>query len=141
MQLTLTGEYAIRAMIYMASKPDGTAFTILEISSENNIPDQFLRKIIALLSSSGIINSQRGRGGGVKLNRPAKEITPLEIIETVEGEMALNKCLIDKEFCSNDRWCSVHTLWCDAQKNLKKILSSKTIYQLARENEERKQKL
>ena len=55
--------------------------------------------------------------------------------------MALNKCLIDKAFCSNDRWCTVHTLWCDAQKKLRIILSSKSIAELARENEERKKKL
>ena len=93
------------------------------------------------LSNAGLIHSQKGNGGGIKLGKPALEITPLEIIEAVEGEMALNKCLIDKAFCSNDRWCTVHTLWCDAQKKLRIILSSKSIAELARENEERKKKL
>jgi len=141
MQLTLTGEYAIRAMIHLASGKDDSIFRISEISYVNNIPEKFLRKIIPQLSNAGLIRSQRGIGGGIKLGKPALEITPLEIIEAVEGEMALNKCLIDKAFCSNDRWCTVHTLWCDAQKKLRIILSSKSIAELARENEERKKKL
>ncbi len=140
MQLTLTGEYAIRAMIHLASGKDDSIFRISEISDVNNIPEKFLRKIIPQLSNAGLIQSQRGIGGGIKLGKPALEITPLEIIEAVEGEMALNKCLIDKAFCSNDRWCTVHTLWCDAQKKLRIILSSKSIAELARENEERKKK-
>ena len=141
MQLTLTGEYAIRAMIHLASGKDESIFRISDISDVNNIPEKFLRKIIPQLSSAGLIQSQRGNGGGIKLGKSALEITPLEIIEAVEGEMALNKCLIDKTFCSNDRWCTVHTLWCDAQKKLRIILSSKSIAELARENEERKKKL
>jgi Rrf2 family protein len=141
MQLTLTGEYAIRAMIHLASGKDDSIFRISEISYVNSIPEKFLRKIIPQLSNAGLIRSQRGIGGGIKLGKPALEITPLEIIEAVEGEMALNKCLIDKAFCSNDRWCTVHTLWCDAQKKLRIILSSKSIAKLARENEERKKKL
>lgn len=141
MQLTLTGEYAIRAMIHLASGNDGSIFQIAEISTANNIPEKFLRKIIPQLSSSGLICSQRGIGGGIKLGKSALNITPLEIIEAVEGKMALNKCLIDKAFCSNERWCTVHTLWCDAQKNLRIVLSSKSIAELALENEERKKKL
>jgi len=141
MQLTLTGEYAIRAMIHLASGKDDSIFRISEISNTNSIPEKFLRKIIPQLSNAGLINSQRGIGGGIKLGKSASAITPLEIIEAVEGEMALNKCLIDKAFCSNERWCTVHTLWCEAQNNLRTILSSKSIAELALENERRKSKL
>jgi Rrf2 family protein len=110
MQLTLIGEYAIRAMIHLATGKDDSIFRISEISSLNNISDNFLRKIIPQLSNAGLIRSRRGIGGGIESGKPALEITPLEIIEAAEGEMALNKCLIDKAFCSDDRWCMVHTL-------------------------------
>lgn len=138
MQLTLTGEYAIRAMIYIVAVEENVLCKISEISSLNNIPEKFLRKIIPQLANAGLIKSQRGIGGGIKLGKPSNQITPLDVIIAVEGEMALNKCLIDKQFCSNERWCTVHTLWCDAQKNLKLILSSKSIAQLAKENKEKK---
>ncbi len=140
MQLTLTGEYAIRAMIHLAGGDANTVFRISEVSEINGIPEKFLRKIISQLSTCGLIQSQRGIGGGIKLGKPASAITPLDIIEAVEGKMALNKCLIDKAFCSNQRWCTVHTLWCEAQTKLKEILSSKSIEELAYENEVRKKK-
>ena len=141
MQLTLTGEYAVRAMIHLAANKDDSTSKISDISLINDIPEKFLRKIISQLSSAGLILSQRGIGGGIKLGRSADSITPLEIIQAVEGDMALNKCLIDKTFCSDQRWCTIHTLWCEAQAQLKEILSSKSIAQLAKESEERKKKV
>jgi Rrf2 family protein len=138
MQLTLTGEYAIRAMIYMAGKPFGTSFTIAEIASSNRVPDKFLRKILPQLATSGLIQSQRGKGGGVKLKMQAEDITPLHIIQAIDGDMALNKCMIDNDFCSDSRWCSMHVLWAEAQKNLKKILSGKSVAELAKESEKKR---
>jgi len=134
MQLTMTGEYALRAMLYICSKPKGSIFQISEISTTNEIPESFLRKIIPQLNKSGILQSQRGIGGGISLLKAAEEFTPLEIIETVEGEIGLNKCLISSDFCSNEKWCSVHILWSEAQKKLKESLSAKTMAQLAEEN-------
>jgi Rrf2 family protein len=138
MQLTLTGEYALRAMIYIASKPFGTNFTIGEIAQKNRIPDKFLRKILPQLCTYDLLISQRGKGGGIKLKLSADQITPLHIIQAIEGEMALNKCMIDNDFCSDSRWCSMHVLWAEAQKNLKTVLSSKSIAELAKESENRR---
>jgi len=138
MQLTLTGEYAIRAMIYIAGKPFGTSFTIAEIASSNKIPDKFLRKILPQLSSAGLLQSQRGKGGGIRLKINAADITPLNVIQAIDGDMALNKCLIDNDFCTDSRWCSMHVLWAETQKNMKKVLSSKSLAELAQESEHKR---
>jgi Rrf2 family protein len=137
MQLTMTGEYALRAMLYICSYPMGTFFQISDIAIKNDIPDNFLRKIIPRLCKAGILRSQRGTSGGVSLLKHSKEITPLHVIETVEGEMALNKCLIGSDFCSKERWCSVHILWCETQQKIKEMLSGKTFEELAKTNSER----
>jgi len=138
MQLTLTGEYAIRAMIYIAGKPFGTSFTIAEIASSNKIPDKFLRKILPQLSSAGLLQSQRGKGGGIRLKINAADITPLNVIQAIDGDMALNKCLIDNDFCTDSRWCSMHVLWAETQKNMKKVLSGKSLAELAQESEHKR---
>ncbi len=134
MQLTMTGEYALRAMLYICSKSKGTIFQISDISSTNDIPENFLRKIIPHLNKSGILQSQRGIGGGISLMKSAEKITPLDIIESVEGEIGLNKCLISSDFCSNKKCCPVHVIWANAQKKLKEMLAAKTMAQLADEN-------
>jgi Rrf2 family transcriptional regulator, iron-sulfur cluster assembly transcription factor len=132
----MIGEYALRAMLYICSKPFGTSYQISEIAEKNDIPDNFLRKIIPLLKKATLLNSQRGNGGGITLQKKAEDITPLEIINAVEGPILLNKCLVHDKFCSRDDFCSFHTLWADAQQQLKDKLASKNLYELAIENKE-----
>ncbi len=141
MQLTLAGEYAIRTMIHLAENADNELITISEIATEQQIPDKFLRKIIIKLCRAGLIKTYRGNGGGITFAKDPDDITPLEIIQAIEGPLALNKCLIDKAFCSNTRWCSVHTLWCDLQTLMRQKLASKSIKQLAIESAQRRAKL
>ena len=141
MQLTLAGEYAIRTMIHLVENESKETTTIFEISKTQEIPEMFLRKIIPLLSSAGLIKTKKGKHGGVSLAKNPDTITPLEIIQVVEGPIALNKCLIDKEFCSDIRWCSVHTIWCELLVEMKKKLSSKSIKQIAVESNIRRNSL
>lgn len=141
MQLTLAGEYAIRTMIHLVENESKETTTIFEISKTQEIPEMFLRKIIPLLSSAGLIKTKKGKQGGVSLAKNPDTITPLEIIQVVEGPIALNKCLIDKEFCSDIRWCSVHTIWCELLVEMKKKLSSKSIKQIAVESNIRRNSL
>ena len=90
----MIGESAIRAMLYICSKPFGTSYQISEIAEKNDIPDNFLRKIIPLLKKATLLNSQSGNGGGITLMKKAEKITPFEIMDAVEGPILLNKCLI-----------------------------------------------
>lgn len=138
MQLTLAGEYAIRTMIHLAENEDRDIITIKEIAEQQNIPEKFLRKIIPQLCAAGLIKSYKGNGGGISFQKKPEEITPFEIIQAVEGPLALNKCLIDREFCSNTRWCSVHTLWCELLAMMRQKLSSKSIKELAMESKLRR---
>lgn len=130
MQLTMTGEYAVRAMMHIASLPKGTVAQIPSISQEWEIPEKFLRKIVAKLTRGGLLHSHRGAGGGISLGKAAKKITLLDVIELVEGPMALNKCLINPRFCRRTNTCSVHVVWCEAQTAMRCILNSRTLAEL-----------
>lgn len=138
MQLTLAGEYAIKTMLHLAGKSDSELITINEIATIQKIPEKFLRKIIPKLCNAGLVKTIKGKNGGITLARDGSTITPLEIIQAVEGPLALNKCLIDKEFCSNTRWCSVHTIWCDLLVEMRRKLSGKSIKELAEESLKRR---
>jgi len=125
-------------MIHLAENEDREIVTIKEIAELQNIPEKFLRKIIPQLCNAGLIKSYKGIKGGVSFAKSPETITPYDIIQAVEGPLALNKCLIDKEFCSNTRWCSVHTLWCDLLALMRHRLSSKSIKDLALESMRRR---
>jgi Rrf2 family iron-sulfur cluster assembly transcriptional regulator len=99
MQITMLGEYAIRTMMYLASCGENTIVNIKEVSNMWDIPESFLRKIIPKLTRAGYISSHRGKNGGIYLARPAETITPLDIIESVEGEISLNRCVLFPEEC------------------------------------------
>ncbi|HMK37902.1 MAG TPA: Rrf2 family transcriptional regulator [Bacteroidota bacterium] len=131
MQLSMTGEYAVRTMIHLAALPSGELVQICDISREWDIPEGFLRKIVAQLSKDGLILSRRGAGGGITLSRPAEALTLLDVIEAVEGKVFLNKCLIAPGMCRFNPACAVHLLWCDAQRSLRTILAGKTLAELA----------
>lgn len=138
MQLTMTGEYAIRAMLHLASLPPGTSTQINEIAYLWEIPENILRKIISQLAKAQLIYTQRGIGGGIRLSQPADKLTLLDVIEVVEGKIYLNKCLIGPDFCSRTSWCAVHIVWCEVQQKMKEILSSRSLAELVAINEVRK---
>jgi Rrf2 family iron-sulfur cluster assembly transcriptional regulator len=131
LQLTMTGEYAVRAMIHLAALPPDVTAQIDDISREWDVPETFLRKIMSQLSRNGLVVTYRGNGGGVELARPAHTITLLEVIESMEGTLALNACIADPNMCHRVPGCAVHQVWCEAQQKLREILSSRTLADLA----------
>ena len=137
MQLTMEGEYAVRAMMHIASLPKGAVARIPDISTEWDIPETFLRKIVAKLAKGRLLHSHRGAGGGLSLAKAARKITLLDVIELVEGPMALNKCLINPHFCRRTKSCSVHVVWCEAQTAMRCILGSRTLAELVATDEHR----
>jgi Rrf2 family transcriptional regulator, iron-sulfur cluster assembly transcription factor len=134
MQLTMSREYAVRAMIHLAGLPEGSVVQISEISTAWDIPETFLRKIVAQLAKAGLITSQRGQGGGIQLAMPAEVLTVLDVIEAIEGKIYLNKCLMANDQCPRTTWCQVHTVWAEAQQAIKTILARKSLRQLALES-------
>ena len=134
MQITMLGEYAIRTIVHLATCGENTVVHIREISARWSIPESFLRKIIPKLNRAGFIGTIRGNNGGIYLNRPADSITPLDIIESVEGEISLNRCVLFPAECRHSEYCSMHSLWQEARIQLRKILSSQSIDELVQKN-------
>ena len=137
----MSGEYAVRAMLHLATENSNKNVQIQDISKKWDIPENFLRKIIPLLAKVGLVMSVRGSGGGIKLGKSSKKITALDVIEAVEGKIFLNKCLFSEDICDRSDWCSMHEVWEEAQESLKKVLKSKSIAQLATTNSERIQNI
>lgn len=130
MKVTRASDYAIRALIHMAQKPIGTTFMRSELAGECDIPDSFLGKILQNLAKSEILSSERGKKGGFKIAKDLSLITVYDIISAIEGDIALNKCIFDEEFCSLVHSCTAHVMWGDIQDNLVSMLKSYTLAKL-----------
>ncbi|WKZ33039.1 MAG: Rrf2 family transcriptional regulator [Thermodesulfobacteriota bacterium] len=141
LQLTRNGEYAVRAVLYLASQPPGKPALITEISESQEVPKSYLSKIMQHLVRAGLVRSRRGINGGFTLARPAESITLKETIEAVEGPIHLNICLIKKGECHRDDFCPVHPVWQEAQRRLSEVLDGKSMADLARDGEAIKNRL
>jgi Rrf2 family transcriptional regulator, iron-sulfur cluster assembly transcription factor len=132
MELTRGGEYGLRGLVYLAKLPTTDAALLSEIAKRLSIPERFLAKIFQRLSKVGILRSTRGSGGGFSLGRPANEITMREIIEALEGPIALNRCLRRAGECEREEVCPLHRVWQKAQEGLFEILNTTTMEDLAK---------
>ncbi len=131
-RLTKAGEYGLRAIRYLVENGDETRISIGDISIEKKIPEPFLRKLFKPLVQQGIINSTRGVSGGVRLARKPEDISVLEVVEALEGPLALNECLLDEVSCEFLDECGMHDIWEEAQTAMAKVLRSKNITNLTK---------
>jgi Rrf2 family transcriptional regulator, iron-sulfur cluster assembly transcription factor len=133
MQVTREGDYGIRSVLYLARQPFKKVSFVNEISEEYKIPRSFLAKILQKLVKAKIVRSYRGVRGGFSLAKEAGDITVLDVLETIEGKMALNVCLTDKKKCSFLKRCPTHGLWKNAQSKLSDLLKNTTFEDLAKQ--------
>ncbi len=124
-------DYAIRAMICLARKTGEGASLVRDISAEMDVPPALLAKILQDFSKLGLVSSQRGKGGGFQLSRPAKKISLLEIITAVDGPISINRCIIERGSCGREPFCTVHPVWKKIQQNIKKDLEGVNLHQLS----------
>ena len=93
MQLTRYTDYALRVLIYLAHKDD--LATIGEISAAYRVSENHLMKIVHGLAKLGYVATLRGKGGGMKLARPAGQINLGEVVRDTEETLHVVECLAD----------------------------------------------
>jgi Rrf2 family protein len=152
MEITRQADYAVRAVRYLAilegqylkknpemrtvepAKRDkenkNMAATSL-IAKEQNIPASFLAKIISTLLKAKILETSRGAHGGVSLARPPSEISLLDVVEAIDGEILLNECVAHSGRCSMEESCPLEPIWSEAQAVLVDKLRSTTFDQFS----------
>jgi Rrf2 family iron-sulfur cluster assembly transcriptional regulator len=134
--LSATCKYGIRAVIFIASRPDQKINTGLkQISDELRIPLPYLAKILQVLSRKKILHSSKGPHGGFYLLIPAAKLTLMDIIEAIDGGDFFDSCYVTGEKCNFDQpdkgVCILHNDLRKEKDNLSKFFSSKTIEDLA----------
>ncbi len=125
MQLTREADYALRTMLEVAAQPFGELTTTVHVSRRRLIPRPFVRKIVPRLAASGLLESRRGRRGGLVLGRPAADITLLQVIDAVrEDTLAVNECVLRPEACALVRTCPIHEICVEARDRLVELFGS-----------------
>lgn len=105
MRLTVYSDYALRLLMYLAVRGDGLA-TIPEIARAYSISSNHLMKVVHQLGQAGYIDTVRGRGGGMRLARPAIDIVLGDVIRFTEPDMDIVPCFTaDNQDCPLRRVC------------------------------------
>lgn len=130
-ELTRKGEYAIRGIVYLASRPSDQVCLLSDIAAAVDVPQTFLAKIFQQFSKLGLVRSYRGTGGGFTLGRSPDKISLLEVVEAVEGPIIPNRCVIGEEECDRSSTCRVHPVWLVVQFQVRDILMKITLKELA----------
>jgi Rrf2 family protein len=130
LRLTNAGDYAIRSMIFIASLPEDAVVLRSEICETQKIPSSFMAKILRSLVRAQLLRSTRGVNGGFSLARPASKVTLLDILESIEGPLALTDCVPSPEECEHSMNCPANAVWGRVQNSIKEILRSSTLEDL-----------
>jgi Rrf2 family protein len=126
-QISRKVDYALRALIYLARHDGERACALGTIAADIDVSPQFLAKIVEELGHRGLVRSRRGARGGYVLGRAAAEITFNDVIEAVEGPIALNVCLDGQSDCTLLGACGMQPVWQEAQRRLVDVFAQTTL--------------
>jgi FeS assembly SUF system regulator len=108
MRLTSLADYAVVMMAAAARHREGTRLSATLLAGETGVPLPTAQKLMGRLAAAGLLTSARGTGGGFRLAREADGISLADIIEAVEGPIAMTVCVDEaRNGCALDGHCQV----------------------------------
>lgn len=132
LNLSKTGDYAIRAALSLAFVKLPVGYRkIREIAAQMNIPLRYTPQILGMLAKAGLAESRAGRDGGYRLTRDPADISLLEVVEAVEGELRLDHCTISGGPCRSEKLCALHPAWEDAVRAFRDTLALASLADVA----------
>jgi FeS assembly SUF system regulator len=136
MRLSNLADYAVVTMSQAARHCGGGRTSAAELAEETGLPAPTVQKVVSKLTAAGLLRSTRGAGGGLQLARPAAAISLADIVEAVEGPIALTSCVEGgRHDCALEGNCAVQPHWPIVNTALRSALADISLMQLARTEE------
>ena len=141
MILSRTSQYAVQALIYMATQPNASPVLNRDIAAKLGVPAPYLAKILQGLAKGNLLFSFRGRLGGFCLREGGDKINLMQILLLTEGPMFTQSCLLGLKECSDETACPLHSRWIPVKKKIMDLLEDTTLDKLAKAVESGKYRL
>lgn len=132
LELTRRGDYAVRAMLALGQHDGDDWLSVPAVSASMAIPERFLPRVMSDLVAAGLVVGRRGRTGGYRLARSARQITLLDIIAAAEPEPDPRMCILRGGPCGRDGRCAVHDAFSDAREAMLERLGATSLAEVAR---------
>lgn len=130
MKLSKTSEYAIRVLVFLATRPV-ELFSVNRLHRELDLPYKYLGRLMSKLAEVGIVSAVQGKQGGFQLARPAHQIFLNQIVVTTEGLDNFHRCVLGFDECSDENPCALHNQWGSIQADIEKMLFNSSLAELA----------
>ena len=130
MRLTTFTDYSLRVLIFVAAQREGRA-TIADVARAFDISENHLTKVVHFLGKRGFLSNARGRGGGLALARPAREIGIADVVREAEGTMVPAECFDPGAGCVIAPVCQLRGVLAQAMKAFYDVLAQYTLEDVA----------
>lgn len=131
MQLTRAADYAVRVMVHLAGLPEEERALLPDLALATKAPGSFLSKVLQALTRAEMISSRRGKTGGFVILQRGRDASMRQVIEAIDGPVALNVCLNGGKDCERKSWCPAHPVWARAQRAMMDVLMNVSVSELA----------
>lgn len=130
MRVSAKVDYALRALLELASAEPGRPVTAERLATAQAIPPKFLENILLELRRAEIVASQRGVEGGYRLARPASEISVADVVRSLEGPIASVRGVRPEEVEYTGPAQSLQPLWVELRASMREVLEGTTLADL-----------
>ncbi|MBX7259636.1 MAG: Rrf2 family transcriptional regulator [Candidatus Hydrogenedentes bacterium] len=127
--ISKTALHALKAVAALAERP-GEFQGAGHIAEKIGAPQNYLGKLLQGLIQSGVVCSQKGKGGGFQLARTPDTITLFDVVEPVDRVSRWEGCFMGNKACSPDGPCAMHYKWADVRSQYLKMLKESTLADL-----------
>lgn len=131
MILSRTSQYAIQALIYIATQPRGEPVLNRQIAAHLGVPSAYLAKIMQNLCKDNLLYSYRGRLGGFCLREDAEKTDLMHVLALTEGSGFTDDCVLGLKVCSDETACPMHAKWKPIKEEVVRLLHDQTLEKLA----------
>jgi len=134
MRLSSMADYAVLVMAAAARHCGGVRVSAMQLAEETGLPAPTVQKLVSRLTAAGLLRSTRGAGGGLKLARPAAAVTLADLVEAVEGPIALTACVEEgRHNCTLEDACTLRPHWPQVNAAMRGALAGVALTSLVEE--------
>jgi len=133
LRITKLTDYAVLVLSDMV-RPAGEARAARDVAENTRIPQPTVSKVLKLLARAGLVGSERGKNGGYRLSRSADAITVADIVDAVEGQIAVTECSAEGGCCELEGHCPTENNWVRINAAIRQALRGITLADMVRPN-------
>jgi Rrf2 family protein len=132
MFLSQTGEYALRAVLYLAEHGADRSVQVSEMAQALGLPQNYLSKTLHQLTRAGVLASTRGKSGGFRLAVAPHRLVLQRVVAPFGDMEQRQRCLLRGTQCSDGNGCAAHARWKEVTERVSAFFRETTVADLAR---------